>query len=292
MTYKHYFFAFAAIFFWSTVATAFKIALESLTVPQLLLIASVFSWLSLLVIVAINGKLGRIKAQFRQKPGYYLIVALFNPVLYYLALFKAYDLLPAQQALSLNYTWAVLLPLLAAPILKQSLTLKDISCALIAYFGVVVIATKGDFASMSFDSPLGVGLALLSTLFWCGYWLLNTKAEGDANVSLFISFSLAIPMLVIVNLGLNDWHPITLNGLMAGAYVGLFEMGITFALWLQALKLAPKAASVSNLVFLSPILSIVWIALILGEKIEVTTLVGLGFILAALLFQKIGKAGS
>ena len=35
-----------------------------------------------------------------------LLPGLLNPCLYYLVLFKAYELLPAQQAQALNYSWA------------------------------------------------------------------------------------------------------------------------------------------------------------------------------------------
>ena len=35
-----------------------------------------------------------------------------NPFLYYVVLFKAYDLLPAQEAQPLNYTWAITLAIL------------------------------------------------------------------------------------------------------------------------------------------------------------------------------------
>ena len=52
-------------------------------------------------------------------------------------------------------------------IFKQTIRRQDwVACAL-SYFGVIVIATKGDILSMTFDSP-PLGLALLSTLLWAG----------------------------------------------------------------------------------------------------------------------------
>ena len=41
------------------------------------------------------------------------ILGLVNPFLYYLVLFKAYDLLPAQEAQAINYTWALMLAFLS-----------------------------------------------------------------------------------------------------------------------------------------------------------------------------------
>ena len=69
------------------------------------------------------------------------IFALLNPVLYYLVLFEAYDRLPAQIAQPLNYTWAIVLALLAVPVLGQRLTLRMGLGIFIGYLGVVVLLT-------------------------------------------------------------------------------------------------------------------------------------------------------
>lgn len=232
-------------------------------------------------------KLSLLKQQFLRRPAFYLVTGLINPFLYYVVLFKAYSLLPAQQALSLNYTWAVLLPLLAAPLLKQHLRKSDIAAALIAYTGVFIIATGGDISGFSFDSPLGIGLALTSTLLWCLYWIVNTKDQGDPVVSLLLSFLIGLPFIA-VTLVLTDTLPsFSLKAIFAGVYVGLFEMGITFVLWLMALKTATRTANISTMVFLSPVMSIGFIAWILQETIAMATYLGLAFILSGMMLQQL-----
>uniref|UniRef100_UPI00356876D2 DMT family transporter n=1 Tax=Shewanella putrefaciens TaxID=24 RepID=UPI00356876D2 len=247
-----YVYGMAAVFLWSTVATAFKIALSYYSPLQLVFVAVLTSIIALTSILAWQKKLSLLKQQFLRRPLFYLVTGLINPFLYYVVLFKAYSLLPAQQALSLNYTWAVLLPLLAAPLLKQHLRKSDIAAALIAYTGVFIIATGGDISGFSFDSPLGIGLALTSTLLWCLYWIVNTKDQGDPVVSLLLSFLIGLPFIAMT-LVLTDALPsFSLKAIFAGMYVGLFEMGITFVLWLMALKTATRTANISTMVFLSP----------------------------------------
>ena len=74
---------------------------------------------------------------------------------------------------------------------------------------------------------------------------------------------------------------------MAGAiYVGLFEMAVPFVLWLTALRLTESAARISHLIYLSPILSLVFISVFVGEKILISTLIGLGLILMGTVIQK------
>lgn len=282
-----YVYGMAAVFLWSTVATAFKIALSYYSPLQLVFVAVLTSIIALTSILAWQKKLSLLKQQFLRRPLFYLVTGLINPFLYYVVLFKAYSLLPAQQALSLNYTWAVLLPLLAAPLLKQHLRKSDIAAALIAYTGVFIIATGGDISGFSFDSPLGIGLALTSTLLWCLYWIVNTKDQGDPVVSLLLSFLIGLPFIAIT-LVLTDALPsFSLKAIFAGMYVGLFEMGITFVLWLMALKTATRTANISTMVFLSPVMSIGFIAWILQETIAMATYLGLAFILSGMMLQQL-----
>ncbi len=283
------YFALAAVFLWSTVATAFKLALQQLTPIQLVFYASAFSWLFLAVCLVANGQFRLVIPAFKNAPLRYFKLGLINPFLYYLILFKAYDLLPAQQAQALNYTWAIALSLLAVPMLGQKLRKTDITALVLAYLGVLVISTKGQLTELNFESPLGVGLALLSTLLWALYWIFSTKNTDKPIVSLFVCFSVGLPFIAGVLTWQNAWAMPSGKGWFAAAYVGLFEMGITFVLWLVAMKKAENTASVSNLIFISPFLSLIFIYTFLGEQIHPATLVGLGFIIAGLSVQKLLK---
>ena len=66
-------------------------------------------------------------------------------------------------------------------------------------------------------------------------------------------------------------------------YVGLFEMSVTFILWLGGLRLSERAEQVSVLVYASPFLSLVFIGLIVGERIAPATLAGLVLIVGGIL---------
>ncbi|MCG7491365.1 DMT family transporter [Vibrio sp. Of14-4] len=277
----------SAVLLWSTVATAFKLTLAELTPIQMLTVASTVSTLALTLICAWQGKLSSISSTFLANPFYYILLGVINPLSYYLILFKAYDLLPASQAQAINYSWAITLTVMAAVFLKQTIRRQDwVACAL-SYFGVIVIATKGDILNMTFDSPLGVGLALLSTLLWAGYWILNTKNKADPIVAVLLGFLVATPCALLISWieGAN-WNHISSQGWLAATYVGLFEMGITFVLWLSALKLTQNTARISNLIFASPFISLVLLATIIKEHIHPTTLIGLVLIIAGLVIQQ------
>ncbi|MBU1610952.1 MAG: DMT family transporter, partial [Proteobacteria bacterium] len=208
--------------------------------------------------------------------------------LYYLVLFGAYDRLPAQEAQPLNYTWAITLALLSVPLLKQRIARSDFVAAFIAYAGVVVISTHGDLLAMRFSDPLGVGLALGSTVIWALYWIFNTRETRDPVVSLFLNFCFGLPMIALW-CAATDGFTLTLPGALGAVYVGVFEMGITFVTWIMALKYSENTAKVGNLIFLSPFLSLVFIHFLLNEEILPATYVGLVLIVAGLIVQARGK---
>jgi drug/metabolite transporter (DMT)-like permease len=276
----------ATVAMWSTVATAFKLALARLDPPQLVLFASLTSCLVLLIVLAARRELGLLRTMTGRQWRRAALLGALNPFLYYLILFKAYALLPAQEAQAINYTWAITLSLLAVPLLGQRLSGRDSLAIAVGYCGVVIIATRGHLTQLSFSSPLGVGLALVSTVIWALYWLLGAKDDRDPVAGLLANFLCSLPLTLLAVLFVSDPLPNASAGILAAAYVGVFEMGLAFVTWLSALRLATNAARVANLVFLAPLVSLLLIHFIVGEAIAPTTIVGLACILAGLALQR------
>ena len=284
---KAYGYGLSTVLLWSTVASAFKLSLRYLDYIQLLLYSTIVSIFILSLLLILQGKT---RLLFSYPGSQYLrslVLGFLNPFLYYTVLFKAYDLLPAQEAQPLNYTWAITLALLSIPLLKQKIGIKDIFSVFVSYSGVVVISTHGDIFSFRFSNPLGVALALGSTVIWALYWIYNTKDDRDPVAGLLLNFLFGLPWVLTTCLLFSNVRVSNPLGLVGAAYVGVFEMGITFVLWLSALKLSENTAKVGNLIFLSPFLSLVFIHFFVGEVILPSTLTGLALIVAGLLIQRL-----
>lgn len=272
-----------AVALWSTVATAFKLALSWMSPIELMWLAALVSWLLMGGLVAVQGHM---RQALRHGWRTALWAGLMNPVAYYLVLFAAYDRLPGQEAMALNYTWALAMAFLAVPLLGHRLTRRDIVAGLIAYAGVWVIATRGHVLNVAFEDALGVVLALASTLLWALYWLLNARDARPPLVGQWQNFSVGLPVLtVLLLLGPGfQWHGMV--ALASGVYVGLFEMGIAFVLWQLAIHKISRTAKVSTLIFLSPPVSLMLLYVVVGEPLLGSTLIGLLLILMGLAFQQ------
>jgi drug/metabolite transporter (DMT)-like permease len=284
-------YALATALLWSTIATAFKLTLEYLDPWQMVFWSVLTSTLLLFAIVTAQGKLPLLVQQTKKSPWLYLILGLLNPFLYHIVLFAGYERLPAQQAQALNYSWPLALTLLAVPFMGNKLTGKDILCCLTAYLGVVVISTRGELQNFSFGNPVGVALVLSSTIIWAMYWILNARKDGDSLVGLLLCFLWGMPWIIATVVWQSSFWPIPVEGLMGASYIGLIEMGFAYILWLKALKLAENTSVISNISYISPFLSLIFIASILGESIHPTTYAGLIMIVASVLYQQ-HKPGS
>jgi drug/metabolite transporter (DMT)-like permease len=284
-TRKSYTYAILAIFFWSTVPTAFKISLGELNILPALMLASVTSTIALFIIILFERKTGLIKCS-RDDLFSSALLGLINPFLYYMILLKAYQLLPAQVAQPLNMIWPIILVFLSVPILKQRIAKKSFVALFISFIGVYVISSQGHLFTPVHGNLSGVLLATGSSVFWAFYFILNMKDKRDEAVKLFMNFLFGSVYLIAAVIITDNWPDyISFKGIASSVYIGLFEMGITFFLWLKALQMAETTDKVSNLVYIAPFLSLIFVHFIIHEPVYYTTLAGLLLIISGILIQ-------
>jgi drug/metabolite transporter (DMT)-like permease len=282
-----YLFALTAILMWSTAGTAFKLALRDMSFIQLLFIASTVAWIVLLLVLVVRKQAKELwrtnqKDLLRSAFGGFL-----NPFLYYMILLQAYNLLPAQIAGPINYTWPVILVLLSVPFLHQKIKPIELGAILISFFGVVIISSQGkNLFTTPINEPVGVVLALISSIIWASFWIYNIKDKRSEIIKITLNFffgSIFTGIAFIISS-----KPIVINtSLLTAVYVGLTEMAIAFVCWLIALENTKNNTKISNLVFISPFIGLFFINLVLGEKIFWTTPVGLVFVVGGILIQQL-----
>jgi drug/metabolite transporter (DMT)-like permease len=279
-------YALCSVVLWSTVATAFKLGLQKLSPLYLILAASAVSLITFFIVIAIQGKIRELFTVSWSGLGKSALLGALNPFGYYLILFQAYSMLPAQVAQPLNMVWPITLALLSASLLKQKITFRNIVAILISFVGVIFISSQGSFSGMQKTNPTGALLAVGSSIIWALFWILSVLDKRDEVFKLFWNFAFGLVYLLIVALVLTDFHFPELKSLPTAIYIGLFELGITYILWMKAMQLSENNAKTGNLIFLSPFLSLVFIHFILGEKIFFTTFIGLAFIISGIWFQQ------
>lgn len=269
---------------WSTVSTAFKVALEALTPVQLIYTGMGTAALFLLAVMTAGRRLG----EFRAMRGRHwrwsgmLGVLLY---LYYTVLFVAYDYLPAQICQPVNYTWALILALLASWLMRQRLTAMEFFWMVFAYSGVVVI-TAGAGDELGPLHPVGILCVLASTVLYAVYWILNTRSKLPSLPGLTVCFAVSFTLAAATLMVRGEALTFPVRPLLGGVYVGLFELAVPFLLWGAALRLTTSVARLSTLLFIIPFLALFWIHLIIHEPVTWTTVAGLAVIVTGIVMQQ------
>lgn len=270
-----------SILSWSSVASACKWTLQHIDSSWMLFFSSLTSALVLFILLLFHPSCS-IRQKFKWK---YLFMGFLNPFLYYFILFEAYRLSPAQEALVLNYTWGILLALLSAVYFRKALKWNSLLGMLISFLGVYLVISKGSFLLPTWS--LGNALALISAGVWAVYWVLNMKEEKLPLPALFIQFASAALLALLFNLFV---FPIPgsfdIKGLVGSVYLGVFEMSLPFFWWLLALRRSPQTSQTIHWIYLSPILSMVWISMFLREPIQFYSWLGLILVLLGILLGK------
>jgi drug/metabolite transporter (DMT)-like permease len=286
---KAYFLALTAVLFWSTVASAFKISLQYLDYFQLLFFSSLVSTLILFVIIISQNKFREIGKTSTKDLLKSVLMGFLNPFLYYVVLFRAYSLLKAQEAGTLNYVWPVVIVLLSVPLLKQKISVKSLLAILISFTGAIIIGTNGRIFTLEFSNLEGVFLALGSSVIWSLFWIFNLKDHRDTVIKLLLNFVFGLIYITLACLIFSEISLPNLNSILGSTYIGIFEMGITYIIWLRALQLSSTTAKISNIIFLSPFISLIIIYFTVGEDIMPSTIFGLCLIIGGIIIQKYSR---
>ncbi len=284
---KAYTCALLAVFFWSTVASAFKIALSNLNFLHLLLISNLTAIIVTFLVIISTGKFRKIFNYSIRYHARSVLLGFLNPYLYYIIIFRAYALLPAQIAQPLNFTWPVVLTVLSVPFLGQKISLKNILALFVSFAGVFFISARGNLIGYKIIEPFGIFLALISSVVWSFFWIFNIKDKRDDEIKLFFNFLFSGIYIVLTCIIFSDFNFKITASFYAAIYTGIFEMGLTFIIWLKALQFSETTDRVSNLIYITPFLSLILIHFILKEDIFFTSIIGLILIVLGIIIQQI-----
>ncbi|MCX6151212.1 MAG: DMT family transporter [Ignavibacteriales bacterium] len=291
MNLKSFGYSISAVLLWATVATAFKLTLAGMNFLQMLFYSSLSSSVVLFIILLSTNGRNSFKFLTFADLKKSLLLGLLNPFLYYFVLFKAYSLLPAHEAQPLNYTWPIAISIMSAIFLKEKISIRIVIGLITAFVGVIIIATRGNIFNLHFDSWEGVILAIGSSIIWASFWLLNMIDKRDSSVKLFGAFFIGTILSGMYILVFDTFIIHEPKYIFGAVYIGFFEMGFTFLLWMKGLSLSKSRAKTSTLAYLSPFLSFILISVVLKEQIPVNAIIGLVFIVGGIIYQQLEAFG-
>ncbi len=280
---KGYVFVGLASLLWASTAAVAKLLLDSLGNLQIVLFSTFFGFVVLAVASLAQGKL-HLVCSYTLKDFLTLGFMAFIGVLAYLLLFQAsLKYIPAQEAFVINYTWPVMVVLCAVVVLRERLTIGKLIAMVASFFGVVIIATQGHIVSLELNAH-GIALALGGAVAYGLFSALGKKQNYDRLASTTLHYGFACLYALVLTVTTSHVPSISLTQFAGLAWLGIFPGGLGFLCWSLALKHG-DTATMSNMVFLTPFLSAIYVYFLLGEPITVSSIIGLAIIVGGIVIQ-------
>ena len=280
---KAYFFAFGAIFLWSSMAMVSKLLLNTLDSFEVLCISSLFAALFLLITNIAKGNINLLKGYSIKDILIIILTGLPGTFFYYIFYYLGASGMPASQAFIVNYLWPIMSVVFACIILKEKMTVRKAVAIAMSFVGVIVV-TGTDLLNFDISVIIGAVLCALGAVSYGLFTALNKKFEYDKSLSFMLTFFATFVLTLVICVAKGRAFSFTGMQYLGFLWNGVTTMAVATTLWAIALSLG-NTAKISNLAYITPFLSLVWTGLILKEQIKITSVFGLCIIVLGIFIQ-------
>lgn len=281
-----YIFVLLASLLWGSTAAVAKLLLTNLNNLQVLFFTNLFAFIGLFFIVLFQKKKAIIKTYTRHDYFTFAWMGFIGAFLHVFFLFSALQLLPAQEAFIINYLWPIMVMVFAVLLLKEQITLRKVLGIICSFLGVAIVITKGNFFALQFGNILGILSAIAGAVVFGLFSVLGKKQNYDKFVSMMFYYFFSFFYALIAVFLFSEIPTISIRQLLELAWLGVFTSGVAFVFWFLALKYG-DTAKMSTMIFLTPFISLIYIYFLVGEKILLSSIVGLAVIVVGILIQSI-----
>ena len=283
---RNYIYAMITILIWSTTATIVKKLLFDIPNLEALSISSIFAFLFLL---CTNLKCGMIRTmknysikEYSIMSGLGFIGLFLYSALYYYGLSQ----LSSQEACILNYLWPIMLVVFSCIILKEKITVMKVIALGCSFVGIIIL-TMGNQNNSNGNIKLGIASCIIAAACYGLFSVLNKKVDLNQNITMMIIWLTVAICAWIFGRVAEVWIPIKGIQWLGILWLGIVIDGVAYLLWALALKGTENTATIANLAYLTPFLSLMVSFAFLKEKIQAQAVVALIFIVGGILLQNL-----
>lgn len=280
---KEYLYAGSAILLWSTAATVSKMMMSALNNVQLLWISSFFAGTFLLIVNLCSGRLKEMKKYSLKDIFTMILIGLPGVFVYYMCYYAGADRMPASQAFIINYMWPICGVIFSCILLREKMTARKIIAICVSFAGLLLVMGK-DLLSFGADMILGALFCLTAAVSYGFFTAINKKMRYDKWISMMLNYQTAFVLATVINMVNGDLFVPNATQIAGTAWNGCLSMALACTLWAVALDMG-QTEKISNLAYITPFLSLIWISLILKEEFKIMNLVGMAVIVGGILIQ-------
>jgi drug/metabolite transporter (DMT)-like permease len=258
---------------WGSFAAVSKLTMKHLDSFQIQFYMFGFSAIAITIILYATGRMKHLKG-LQRKELISLVLMAIPSYLYYFTYTLSLKKIPAIEASMLNYLFPIMIVIFAVPINREKLDTKKIISVVLGFIGMMIIITNGKFTYIRLTNFSGDMFAIGAAISWGLFSNVAKKNKIDTIISIYIftlvSFSLSIVSVVSFS---KFAAPATVSAIAGLAWIGISNIVLANFIWFKILK-STSASVAANLAFITPFVSILFIAILLGEKITFVQTIG------------------
>lgn len=165
-------------------------------------------------------------------------------------------------------------------VLRESIGWRQLLGIGVGAAGVLLVVSRGDWASLVAGSVGSVGdlLVSLSTVTWALFSVYSRQAlqrHAAATMMLYVMLGgwLMATVPWVLSGGVPEIARLTAYGWTALVFLGVFCSGLAYIFWYDALRVLPTAR-VGSMLYLEPLVTMVVAAALLGEAVSAAAIAG------------------
>lgn len=273
MKNKYYLYAICTIILWGTSSLTIMKLNMAFTGLQTLAFAFLLATIFLFILALCQRKLSEIKTYKFKDFAIIFGLGLLGIFAYNMLNTYSYIFATGTQAVTINYLWPLWTVIFAMIILKEKVTLGKIIAMLISFFGMALVATRGDFGAFANTNILGICQALLCSICYGLFSAITKKVKYDKTVATMLYFASGTIVAFICLFAFSSVPHFTFESTLWLVLRGCGQFGLAYMLWTMALM--GDTVRVSNLALITPFLQLAAISLFMGEVIGIMPILGL-----------------
>ena len=185
---------------------------------------------------------------------------------------------------------------LSAIVLRERFGFWKVAGLAGGFAGALLVVTKGDFTPRVFGRPSTLGdlLIFISTINWAVYTVLGHKTIRELGPRRATSGSMLFGVLMlapffVAGRGWVEWPRLSATGWTALLFLAVACSAIGYLFWYGALERI-EVSRVAALLYAEPLVTFVAAALLLGERVSTTVVIGGVLVLASVLVAQYAPA--
>ncbi|SFT26623.1 DMT family transporter [Paenibacillus sp. BC26] len=272
---------------WGSVAAVSKLVLGRLDSYQVLFYMNGIGVVVFAGIVLYKVRWGTLRLWSWRQTALIVSCGLFA-FLYDALYLQALDRIPAVEASMLNYLFPVFIVIFAIPLHKENMNRYKLLSVVMGFAGTVLLMTKGDLTSLKLTNLTGDVLAILAAVSWGLFTNLVKRNKKDMLISTFLITVVAFVLSaagLLVNSNLILPRLVDFGGVF---WLSMCNIVLGFFLYFRALRYSP-ASLIASFTFFTPFVTLLFIVLLLDERLTLMDGLAALLILSSVPVQKLGS---